>query len=262
MCRRADESRMSDERERPSADADPEADTDADSNTNAHSDADADPVANAPGRGRTPEPERIEPAAPEEFGLVQVWWGDGKGKTTATLGMGMRAAGHGYRVHMLQFMKGGASSVEAVRGEYNAITALPGISYENLGHYGWHGMADGSDEEDHEAQAQAGLERARDLLAAAREADLTTPFPLDGSADEGVHMLILDEVLYAADRGLIGEDDVLALIEEKPADLELVLSGSHAEPSYLEDRADLITNVRKEKHPIDAGQRARRGTEF
>jgi len=75
--------------------------------------------------------------------------------------MGMRAAGHGYRVHMLQFMKGGASSVDAVRGEYNAIAALPGMSYENLGHYGWHGMADGgSDEADHEAEAQAGLERA------------------------------------------------------------------------------------------------------
>ncbi|NUC74851.1 cob(I)yrinic acid a,c-diamide adenosyltransferase [Haloterrigena sp. SYSU A558-1] len=219
-------------------------------------------VENTPGQGRTPEPERIEPAAPEEFGLVQVWWGDGKGKTTATLGMGLRAAGHGYRVHMLQFMKGGASSVDAVRGEYNAIAALPGISYENLGHYGWHGMADGSDEEDHEAQAQAGLERAHELLEAAAEADLEAPIDLDAPPEEGVHMLILDEVLYAADRDLLSEDDVHGLIDAKPDDLELVLSGSHAEPAYLEDRADLVTNVRKVKHPIDDGQRARRGTEF
>jgi len=122
------------------------------------------PIENTPGQGRTPEPERIEPAAPEEFGLVQVWWGDGKGKTTATLGMGLRAAGHGYRVHMLQFMKGGASSVDAVRGEYNAMAMLPGLSYENLGHYGWHGMADGSDEADHEAEAQ-GRARARSRTA-------------------------------------------------------------------------------------------------
>ncbi|MEY7849537.1 cob(I)yrinic acid a,c-diamide adenosyltransferase [Natrarchaeobius sp. A-rgal3] len=217
---------------------------------------------NTPGRGRSPESERIEPAAPEEFGLVQVWWGDGKGKTTATLGMGMRAAGHGYRVHVLQFMKGGASSVEAVRGEYNAIDALPGISYENLGHYGWHGMADGSDEADHERQAGAGLERAEELIAAAEEADLEEPIDLDAPPEEGVHMLVLDEVLYAADRGLIGEEDVIGLIDAKPDDLELVLSGSHETPAYLEDRADLMTNVRKEKHPIEDGQRARRGTEY
>jgi len=221
-----------------------------------------EPIENTPGQGRTPEAERIEPAAPEEFGLVQVWWGDGKGKTTATLGMGMRAAGHGYRVHMLQFMKGGASSVDAVRGEYNAIAALPGISYENLGHYGWHGMADGSDEADHEAEAQAGLERAHELLEAADDAALDEPIALDAEPEAGMHMLILDEVLYAADRGLLSEDDVHGLIDAKPDNLELVLSGSHTEPSYLEDRADLITNVRKVKHPIDDGQRARRGTEF
>ena len=221
-----------------------------------------EPIENTPGQGRTPEAERIEPAAPEEFGLVQVWWGDGKGKTTATLGMGMRAAGHGYRVHMLQFMKGGASSVDAVRGEYNAIAALPGISYENLGHYGWHGMADGSDEADHEAEAQAGLERAHELLEAADDAALDEPIDLNAEPEAGMHMLILDEVLYAADRGLLSEDDVHGLIDAKPDNLELVLSGSHTEPSYLEDRADLITNVRKVKHPIDDGQRARRGTEF
>ncbi|SDC94634.1 cob(I)yrinic acid a,c-diamide adenosyltransferase [Natrinema hispanicum] len=221
-----------------------------------------EPIENTPGQGRTPEAERIEPAAPEEFGLVQVWWGDGKGKTTATLGMGMRAAGHGYRVHMLQFMKGGASSVDAVRGEYNAIAALPGISYENLGHYGWHGMADGSDEADHEAEAQAGLERAHELLEAADDAALDEPIDLNAEPEAGMHMLILDEVLYAADRGLLSEDDVHGLIDAKPDNLELVLSGSHTEPSYLEDRADLVTNVRKVKHPIDDGQRARRGTEF
>lgn len=215
-----------------------------------------------PGRGRSPEAAEIEPAAPDEFGLVQVWWGDGKGKTTATLGMGMRAAGHGYRVHLLQFMKGGAASVDAVRGEYNAIAALPGISYENLGHYGWHGMNDGSEETDHEAEAQAGLERTHDLLEAAANADLSTPFALDGPADDGVHMLVLDEILYAADRGLIEERDVLEVIEAKPEELELVLSGSHDRPAYLLEEADLVTNVSKEKHPIDENQRARRGTEF
>lgn len=215
-----------------------------------------------PGRGRTPEAGDIESAAPEEFGLTQVWWGDGKGKTTATLGMAFRAAGHGYRVHVLQFMKGGADSVEDVRGEYNAVEAMPGLSYENLGHYGWHAMNDGTDERDHETEAEAGFERAKELVAAAAEADLDSPFALDGDPDDGVHMLVLDELLYAADRGLVDPASVVELIESKPEGLELVLSGSHSEPTYLLEAADLVTNVRKMKHPIDAGQRARKGTEY
>ena len=121
-----------------------------------------------PGGGRTPEAQDVDPAAPEEFGLTQAWWGDGKGKTTAALGMAFRAAGHGFRVHVLQFMKGGAASVEDVRGEYNAIAAMPGLSYENLGHYGWHAMPDGTDERDHAAEASAGMERARELVDSPR----------------------------------------------------------------------------------------------
>ncbi|XVH30522.1 cob(I)yrinic acid a,c-diamide adenosyltransferase [Haloferacaceae archaeon DSL9] len=222
----------------------------------------AETRANTPGRGVTPEANPIEPDAPEEFGLVQVWWGDGKGKTTAAMGMGFRAAGHGYRVHMLQFMKGGADSVDAVRGEYNAIAAIPGFTYENTGHYGWHGFLDGSADDDHAAKARGGLERARELIDAAAAVDLSKPLPLDGDADEGVHMLILDEILYAADRDLLDPDEVIHLVESKPERLELVLTGSHDRPAYLADRADLITRVEKEKHPIDAGQRARIGTEY
>jgi len=215
-----------------------------------------------PGGGVAPEARPIEPAAPEEFGLVQAFWGDGKGKTTAAMGMGFRAAGHGYRVHMLQFMKGGADSVDDVRGEYNAIAAMPGFSYENTGHYGWHNMADGSREEDHEQEADAGLERTQALVAAAADADLESPVALDSDPESGVHMLILDEILYAADRDLVAPDAVCDLIETKPANLELVLTGSHAEPAYLDDYADLISEVSKRKHPIDAGQRARSGTEY
>ena len=217
---------------------------------------------NTPGRGIRPEARAIEPDAPEEFGLVQVWWGDGKGKTTAALGMALRAAGHGFRVHVLQFMKGGADSVEAVRGEYNAIASLPGISYENLGHYGWAGMADGSDDADHAAEVRAGFDRARELIDAAATADLSTPFDLDVPPEEGVHLLVLDEILYAVSMDLLAPDDVLALVDAAPDRLELVLTGSHEEPTYLLDRADLVTEVRKSKHPIDAGQRARRGTEY
>jgi len=223
---------------------------------------DGEPTPQPPGKGRSPEAGPIDPAAPEEFGLVQVWWGDGKGKTTAALGMGFRAAGHGYRVHVLQFMKGGADSVADVRGEYNAMTALPGISYENAGHYGWHGMADGSAETDHAAEAEAGFERARELVAAASDADLSSPFDLDAPPEAGVHMLVLDEILYAAERGLVDPGAVVDLVESKPPGLELVLTGGHEAPDYLREQADLVTAVRKERHPIDDGQRARQGTEY
>ena len=215
-----------------------------------------------PGGGVRPTAGDIEPAAPEEFGLVQAWWGGGKGKTTAALGMAFRAAGHGYRVHVLQFLKGGADSVESVRGEYNAIAAVPGISYENTGHYGWHGLLDGSDEDEHLAKARGALARAEELVAAAGETDLTAPLPLDGDPEAGVHLLVLDEILYAVDQGLIDESAVLDLVDSKPANLELVLTGSHSEPTYLLDAADLVTEVRKVKHPFDEGVRARKGTEY
>jgi cob(I)alamin adenosyltransferase len=243
--------------------------TDSDDTTEEHDrDSTADqtderpPRERTPGKGVVPTARDVEPAAPEEFGLVQAWWGDGKGKTTAALGMAFRAAGHGYRVHVLQFMKGGADSVEDVRGEYNAISVMPGLSYENSGHYGWHRMADGSEDTDHEAQAQAGFERTRDLVEGWQDADLSTPFPLDGPPEDGVHMLVLDEVLYAANRGLVDPDELLALVESAPDDLELVLTGGHDRPDYLSGVADLVTNVRKERHPFDDGHRARKGTEY
>ncbi len=204
----------------------------------------------------------IEPSAPPEFGLVQVWWGDGKGKTTAAMGMGLRAVGHGFRVHMLQFMKGGTQTVEDTRGEYNAIAALPGYSYENLGHYGWHHQGVGPDEDEHVAKAQAGLERARELLDAAAAADLEAPLDPDGPPEDGVHMLILDEILYAVNRELIDAEAVIELIDSKPSSLELVLTGGHEAPTYLEGHVDLISQVSLETHPFEDGTRGRKGTEY
>jgi len=205
-------------------------------------------------------PQPIEASEPPAFGLVQLWWGDGKGKTTAALGMGFRAAGHGYRVHMLQFLKGGTHSVEDVRGEYNAIDHFPGFSYENTGHYGWHDLPDGSDDERHERNARAGFERAEELVAAA--ADVGGPISLDAPAESGCHMLILDEILYALERDLVSAEELIALVDSKPDSLEVVLTGGHAEPTPLLDHADLVTEVGNRKHPIDTGQPARKGTEY
>ena len=219
-----------------------------------------DQLSSTPGNGRTPIPHDIEPSEPPAFGLTQVWWGDGKGKTTAALGMGFRAVGHGYRVHMVQLMKGGAASVEDVRGEYNAIAAFPGFTYENLGHYGWHALRDGSADDDHAAKARAGFERTAALVDAAH--DVTGPIPFDAAPEDGVHMLIVDEIIYAANRELIDPGALVSLIESKPEQLELVLTGGHQRPTYLEDVVDLISQVNNRKHPMEAGQRARKGTEY
>ena len=228
--------------------------------TNQHRQSSTDPIEQTPGKGKNPIARPIEPQAPEEFGLVQLWWGDGKGKTTAAMGMGFRAAGHGYRVHMVQLMKGGASSVEDVRGEYNAIETFPGFSYENLGHYGWHGMRDGSADDDHEVHAQAGFTQAREIVEASRS--VTGPIAPDAPATDGVHMLIIDEILYATNRELVDIDSVIEMIQSKPDSLELILTGGHSEPTAIAEYADLVSHVKKQKHPIDAGQRARKGTEY
>ncbi|AUX09583.1 cob(I)alamin adenosyltransferase [Halalkaliarchaeum desulfuricum] len=204
----------------------------------------------------------IEPSAPEEFGLVQAWWGNGKGKTTAALGLAFRAAGHGYRVHVLQFLKGGTESVEDVRGEYNAMAMMPGITYENTGHYGWHGFLDGTADDEHEAKARGALARARELLESARTVSLSEPLALEGPPEDGMHMLVLDEVLYAVDRDLLSPEDLLELIDDKPENLELICTGSHNRPNYLTEHAELISQVKKEKHPLEGGYPARKGTEF
>jgi len=121
---------------------------------------------------------------------------------------------------------------------------------------------DGTDDRDHAAEAAAGLDRARELVDAAAAADLTTPFALDSDPDDGVHMLVLDEILYAAARELVDPDAVVDLVETAPEGLELVVTGGHDQPTYLLEVADLVTNVHKDRHPIDDGQPARKGTEF
>jgi cob(I)alamin adenosyltransferase len=99
-------------------------------------------------------------------------------------------------------------------------------------------------------------------MEAASAASLDGALAPDGPPEDGVHLLVLDEILYAAERSLIDTGDVVDLIDSKTDRLELVLTGGHREPAYLREQADLITRVRKEKHPFDSGVGARRGTEY
>ncbi|MBA3876172.1 MAG: cob(I)yrinic acid a,c-diamide adenosyltransferase [Anaerolinea sp.] len=180
--------------------------------------------------------------APRRTGLVIVLTGDGKGKTTAAFGQALRAAGAGLRVAIVQFIKGAWQT-----GEVRALrrTGLPievvrsgrGFTIERL-------RDPRIPMSEHEAAAQAGLVRARELVSG-------------GAAD----LVVLDEIFGAVTAGLIGEADVLALLEARRPETHLVLTG-RAAPEAVVARADLVSEVRLVKHPYVRGVRAQRGIEF
>ncbi|WP_027717137.1 cob(I)yrinic acid a,c-diamide adenosyltransferase [Desulfovirgula thermocuniculi] len=173
---------------------------------------------------------------PEQRGLVLVFTGNGKGKTTAALGMGLRAWGQGMKVLVLQFIKGGWKY-----GELAAAARLsPGFEIRQLGEgFTWVG-----EEEAHRQAARAALEEAKKAI------------------DEGgCDLLILDEILYALKFGLVSLEEVIDLIDRKPSHLHLVLTGRDAPPEVIE-KADLVTEMREVKHHYQKGVKAQRGIEF
>jgi len=174
---------------------------------------------------------------PERHGLVQIYTGDGKGKTTAALGLAMRASGHGLRVYIVQFMKGWP-----FYGELEAVEHLPGVTLRQFGRPDFVNKAD-PDPRDIRGAEQA-LEHARQVLTA-------------GEHD----IVILDEVNVALDFRLIKLADVLALLDQRPPHVELVLTGRCA-PTALIARADLVSEVLAIKHPYTDGIQAREGIEF
>ena len=170
------------------------------------------------------------------LGMVHVYTGDGKGKTTAALGLGLRAAGHGYRVLMIQFMKG--------KINYGELMAAKGIENFDIVQFG---RPDFVDKED---PAEEDIRLAQEGLAFAREA----------TRYKKCDLLILDEINVAVEWGLITVDEVLKLMGSKPADMELVLTGRYAPEEFLE-RADLVTEMKELKHPFQKGKLARKGIE-
>ena len=170
-------------------------------------------------------------------GLVQVYTGNGKGKTTAALGLALRAAGRGLRVCIIQFMKGGGPY-----GEHLAAPRLtPFLRIIQTGREGWVNR-DNPDPED--------IRLARDALKMAAE-ELAS-----GTCD----VLILDEINGAVSFGLLSADDVLGLISTRPNNVELVLTGRNADERIIA-AADLVTEMREIKHYYKAGVPARVGIE-
>jgi cob(I)alamin adenosyltransferase len=170
-------------------------------------------------------------------GLVQVFTGDGKGKTTAALGTILRAAGHGLKVFIVFFIKG-----DYAYGEYNTLSLLPNVKLASFGLRQFIYSTNINPEEKRLAEA---------ALAAAREAINSGRYDL----------VVLDEVNVAVDFHLIAVEDVIALIKNKPSQVELILTGRHADIRLI-DIADLVTEMVKVKHPYDKGIKARKGIEY
>ncbi|HEX2923350.1 MAG TPA: cob(I)yrinic acid a,c-diamide adenosyltransferase [Chloroflexota bacterium] len=173
-------------------------------------------------------------------GLVMVFTGNGKGKTTAALGMAFRSAGHRYQVAVIQFIKGTMRT-----GEEEAAKALaPYIDWTVTGHGFTAGPWNVATPEEHRQAAQEALRITREKM-------------LSGQ----YRMVVMDEVLGAVKAGLVSIQQILELIEEKPPRLNLVLTGRDA-PQEIIDAADLATEMRLIKHPYDQGIAAQKGVEF
>lgn len=170
-------------------------------------------------------------------GKVQVYTGNGKGKTTAALGLALRAVGRGLRVCVLQFIKGGGQY-----GEHLAAKRLaPLLTIHQTGRDCWI-YKDNLDPED--------IRIAREALELARQAVSGGEYDL----------VILDEINGAAWFGLIGVEDILELVGARPEQVELVLTGRSADPQVIA-AADLVTEMVEVKHYFQAGVPGRIGIE-
>lgn len=171
-------------------------------------------------------------------GYVHLYTGHGKGKTTAALGMAVRAAGSGLRSIFIQFMKG------QHYGEMEAVKRLGDlITIEQYGSADFCRLDDENIME-HVQRAQRGLERSREALL-----------------DSRYTLVVLDEIVTAYLFKLLSLKDMLGLIEQKPAAKEMVLTGRGAPPKLIE-RCDLVTEMKEVKHYFNAGVEAREGIEF
>ena len=172
--------------------------------------------------------------------LIHIYTGDGKGKTTAAIGLGIRAYGAGMNILMVQFLKGMHSS------EIDTLELL---------------------KEHFEIRRSAELKKfVRDMTEKEKEACRIDMIALFRGATEDIigekkDFVILDEIMGAISTGMIAVADVLYLLEQKPDSVEIVLTGRNA-PMELIERADYVMDIKSIKHPYDKGVTARKGIEF
>lgn len=177
-----------------------------------------------------------------QLGHLSIFWGNGKGKSTSAFGTTVRALGNGYKVHLIQFMKNGASSLtQQIPGEILALETFPNFSYKRFGAGSW---VTEKTKQEHIQSIQEALNHVK--------------YSFSGDYD----IIIADEILYAIQLGLLTEQEVLDLISERPTNKDLILTGSHIPFPNIFDKADLVTEIKKIKHPYDKGIKARKGLEF
>jgi len=176
----------------------------------------------------------------EENGLVIVYTGKGKGKTTAALGIALRATGYKKKICMIQFVKGSWHY-----GEMNSWKKLkPDFEMVTIGK-GFVGIIDDiSPKEDHKEIAQEAVKVSNEKIQS-----------------KNYDIVILDEIYYAINIDLISIDDVLKLIKTKPKNVDLILTGNHANEKLIEI-ADLVTEMKEIKHPFQKGIKAKKGIDF
>ncbi len=173
-------------------------------------------------------------------GIVIVYTGNGKGKTTAALGMALRAVGYNHKICIIQFIKGSwpygeMKSIKRLEPEVELI--ITGKGFVGI-------IDDKSPKEDHIMVAKEALQISKDKIKT-----------------ENYDIVILDEINYAVNLGLIDIKEVIELIKSKPKKLNLVLTGNHAKQEIIE-LADLVTEMKEIKHPFKSGIKAKKGIDF
>ncbi len=172
-----------------------------------------------------------------EHGLVQVYTGDGKGKTSAAFGAALRAIGRGLRVYIIQFIKGGFDY-----GELHVVKKLPNLKLAAFGRGTF--VTEVSPHEEDVKLAEEALKLAKEVIGS-------------GQYD----IVVLDEINVALNLKLVTVDEALQLIKNRPKHVELILTGRYA-PMQIVEVADLVTEMKEIKHPFTEGVTPRKGIEY
>ncbi len=167
---------------------------------------------------------------------IHVYTGNGKGKTTAAIGLGIRATGNGLKVYMIQFMKG---------RRYSELNTLEKIDHFTCIQFGRDEFVSKEKPAHIDIElAQKGLTHARDII------------------NQGIYdVVILDEINVAIDFNLVSLEDVLKMLREKPDHVEVILTGRYAAPALIQ-HADLVSEILEIKHPYQQGIQSRKGIDW